>query len=181
MERSTYKITNIQVEVTLSWPTKGTRLISRFIETRSFQKRGKKLKYKCKIERLKYNPYIELIIKNNDQTETLQSAWDDNSKISNRASYESLLKENRVIGLRLGSFWPLIFFSRWLCQPIKRSKMNPWKGERKISKLISYMRGNEYSINITRSFQQVRHVNLNSLFDLCHRLPPSGQWHDGWW
>jgi len=71
----------------------------------SFQKRGKKLKYKCKIERLKYNPYIELIIKNNDQTETLLSSWDgNNSKNSNRASYESLLKENRIIGIRKGLF-----------------------------------------------------------------------------
>ena len=81
-------------------------LTEKYATLKSFQKRGKKLKYKCKIERLKYNPYIELIIKNNDQTETLMFIWnDENSKISNRASYESLLKENRIIGLRFGSFF----------------------------------------------------------------------------
>ena len=95
MERSTYKITDIKEEVTHS-PIRCHENVTKV----SLQKRGKKLKYKCKIERLKYNPYIELIIKNNDQTETLMSSWDSNSKISNRASYESLLKENRVIGLR---------------------------------------------------------------------------------
>ena len=56
-----------------------------------------------------------------------------NSKISNRASYESLLKENRIIGLRIGS----AFLSSesasdwWIILANKRTENEPIKGGEK--------------------------------------------------
>ena len=145
-------------------------------QIKSFQKRGKKLKYKCKIERLKYNPYIELIIKNNDQTETLMSTWNGKkSKISNRASYESLLKENRIIGLRIGSTF--LNSNWWITLAHKRTENEPGK------------RGREKSLNSTvtcvgmstlsiRSFQHIHRIYLRStstpLLILVVLPPPSG-------
>ena len=75
------------------------------------------------------------------------STWnDENSKISNRASYESLLKENRIIGLRLGSTF--LYSDLWIILANLRAENEPEKkGERKSTEFNSNMRGNEYSIN----------------------------------
>ena len=150
----------------------------------SLQKRGKKLKYKCKIERLKYNPYIELIIKNNDQTETLMSSWDSNSKISNRASYESLLKENRVIGLRLGSFWCQKIFSLIgrLFRPIKMIKWIRKRGrEKSLNSSVTCVGMSTLSIFPGPFNTFTVSTSTPLLIWATFRHLVIGQWHERWW
>ena len=91
------------------------------------------------------------------------STWNgENSKISNRASYESLLKENRIIGLRFGSsflnsdWWIILTNQSAEKEPEKRGR------EKALNSTVTCVGMSTLSI---RSFQHIHRIYLNSLFD----------------
>ena len=91
------------------------------------------------------------------------STWNgENSKISNRASYESLLKENRIIGLRFGSIF--LYSDRRNTRANQNAENEPEKRgrEKALNSTVTCVGMSTLSI---RSFQHIHRIYLNSLFD----------------